>query len=101
MPPMVLSNPLIPGIQICCSAEAGNGHFCRPLMVAHEFRLCLHPRGMLRVQSLHLPIKGLARRNLLCCLFFILPFTQGVSKPQFNRKEMKPWKFASSERRRA
>ena len=31
-------------------------HFCVALMVAHKFRLCLHPRGMLRVQSLHLPI---------------------------------------------
>lgn len=85
---MVLFIPLIPGIQICCSAEAGNGHFCRPLMVAHEFRLCLHPRGMLRVQSLHLPIEGLARRNLLLPVF-ILPFTQGVSKSQFHRKEVR------------
>lgn len=33
-------------------------------MVTHKFRLCLHPHGMLRVQSLHLPIKGLARRFL-------------------------------------
>lgn len=40
-------------------------HFCAALMVTHKFRLCLHPRGMLRVQSLHLPIQGLARRFLL------------------------------------
>ena len=39
--------------------STGDGHFCRPLMVAHEFRLCLHPGGMLRVQSLHLPQEGL------------------------------------------
>ena len=44
----------------CYSAKlARNGHFCRSLMVAHEFRLCLHPGGMLRVQSLHLPRQGL------------------------------------------
>ena len=39
-------------------------HFCAALMVTHKFRLCLHPRGMLRVQSLHLPMQGLARRFL-------------------------------------
>lgn len=31
-------------------------HFCSPLAVTRKFRLCLQPRGLLRVQSLHLPI---------------------------------------------
>lgn len=45
---------------VCCSAFlAWTGHFCRSLIVTHEFRLCLHPGGMLRVQSLHLPLWGL------------------------------------------
>ena len=44
---------------ICYSDESGAGHFCPSLAVARKFRLCLHPRGMLRVQSLHLPRKGL------------------------------------------
>ena len=44
---------------------AGAGRFRLPLAVTRKFRLCLHPSGMLRVQSLHLPSKeGLARRCL-------------------------------------
>lgn len=40
-------------------------HFCAALAVTCKVRLCLHPRGMLRVQSLHLPVfAGLARRCL-------------------------------------
>ncbi len=39
--------------------SAWAGHFRPPLTVARKFRLCLHPRGMLRVQSLHLPREGL------------------------------------------
>lgn len=46
-------------IHVCYSASAGLHHFCAALMVAHKLRLCLHPRGMLRVQSLHLPLRGL------------------------------------------
>ena len=30
-------------------------HFCVALTVTRKFRLCLQPRGLLRVQSLHLP----------------------------------------------
>lgn len=80
MLPMVLFIPLIPGIQICCSAEAGDGHFCRPLMVAHEFRLCLHPRGMLRVQSLHLPVR--AWLGVICAAVYFYHFTICVQRKQ-------------------
>ena len=46
-------------------------HFCVALMVTHKFRLCLHPHGMLRVQSLHLPaFTGLARRCLHITMIF-------------------------------
>ncbi len=48
----------------CYSDESGTGHFCPPLAVTREIRLCLHPRGTLRVQSLHLPRWGSARRDL-------------------------------------
>lgn len=50
---------------VCYSTNVGAGHFCPPLAVTRKARLCLHPRGMLRVQSLHLPWWGLARRDLL------------------------------------
>ena len=43
----------------CCSALAWLCHFCIALTVARKVRLCLHPRRMLRVQSLHLPVIGL------------------------------------------
>ncbi len=49
---------------ICYTTAVGAGHFCPPLTVTRKFRLCIHPVGMLRVQSLHLPIEGLARRFL-------------------------------------
>lgn len=48
----------------CYSEYSGTGHFCPPLAVTREVRPCLHPRGTLRVQSLHLPRWGLARRDL-------------------------------------
>lgn len=38
-----------------CYPLMGLRHFCVALTVAREFRLCLQPRGLLRVQSLHLP----------------------------------------------
>ncbi len=55
-------NTIHPG---CYSTTVGAGHFCPPLTVTRKIRLCLHPGGMLRVQSLHLPWWGLARRDLL------------------------------------
>ena len=33
-------------------------HFCAALTVTRKFRLCLQPRGLLRVQSLHLPFRA-------------------------------------------
>ena len=48
---LILSNR----IQTVAPLVMGIGHFCLSLTVACEFRLCLHPGGMLRVQSLHLP----------------------------------------------
>ncbi len=69
--------------------SAWNGHFCRSLMVTHEFRLCLHPGGMLRVQSLHLPHRrGLARHCLKPgnpYLLNILPQTRGNDKSCLGR----------------
>ena len=50
---------LSPAVQIVTTPVARASHFCLPLTVAREFRLCLHPHGMLRVQSLHLPHTGL------------------------------------------
>lgn len=42
----------------CYSACAGTGRFRPSLTVARKFRLCLRPRGTLRVQSLRLPRFG-------------------------------------------
>ena len=33
-------------------------HFCVTLTVTRKFRLCLQPHGLLRVQSLHLPVRA-------------------------------------------
>ena len=61
---------LSPAVQIVTTPVARASHFCLPLTVAREFRLCLHPHGMLRVQSLHLPHKGLGSAwSALCNLW--------------------------------
>ena len=51
-------------VQIVTPQKRRLRHFCAALTVTRKFRLCLHPRGMLRVQSLHLPKRGLARHFL-------------------------------------
>ena len=50
--------------QFCYFEKRRLHHFCVALTVTRKFRLCLQPRGLLRVQSLHLPMLGLARRFL-------------------------------------
>ena len=42
-------------VQIVTPRKRRLRHFCVALAITRKFRLCLHPRGMLRVQSLHLP----------------------------------------------
>ena len=58
--PDLLLHAFVQGVQGGRYHEnVGAGHFCPPLTVAREFRLCLRPGGTLRVQSLHLPRTGL------------------------------------------
>jgi len=45
--------------QYCYFVKRRLHHFCVALTVTRKFRLCLQPHGLLRVQSLHLPIAGL------------------------------------------
>lgn len=70
-------------LQFCYFEKRRLHHFCVALTVARKFRLCLQPRGLLRVQSLHLPISGLARR------FLPLHYNTFIEKKQYNLRTTK------------
>lgn len=66
-----------PNLLLCLSA--GAGRFRPPLTVARKFRLCLHPDGVLRVQSLHLPREGLGSAFSVCAVSLCMIIVKGTA----------------------
>lgn len=64
-----------PNLLLRLSAWAGR--FRPPLTVARKFRLCLHPGGVLRVQSLHLPRERLGSAFSVCAVSLCMTTVKG------------------------